>query len=46
MLKIYMFDKWLNISPGASWEELVEALRKMEENSVARDIERDYIKGI
>ena len=46
-LRIEVFVAWLKNSPDASWTDVVNALRAIDENRVASDIERDYmaIKG-
>ena len=44
ILKSHMFDVWLKNSPGASWTELVKALRALGDNRVASDIERVYVQ--
>ena len=46
ILKSHMFDVWLKNSPGASWTDLVKALRAIGNNMVASDIERDYIHAV
>ena len=46
ILKSHMFDVWLKNSPGASWTELVKALRALGENRVASDIGRVYIHAV
>ena len=38
-LKAEMFDVWLRGSPNASWTDLITALREMDEERVANDIE-------
>ena len=45
-LKYRVFDAWLKDSPDASWTDLVEALRVIGNNSVASDIEREYIHAV
>ena len=45
-LKIHVFVAWLKNSPGASWTDLVNALKEINENRVASDIERDYIHAL
>ena len=44
-LKAEMFDVWLKGSPNASWTDLITALRAMDEERVASDIEAGRIPG-
>ena len=44
-LKTEMFDVWLKSSPNASWTDLITALRAMDEERVANDIEAGRIPG-
>ena len=44
-LKAEMFDVWLKGSPNASWTDLITALRAMDEETVASDIEAGRIPG-
>ena len=46
ILKGHMFDVWLKNSPGASWTDLVKALRAIGDNTLASDIERVYIHAV
>ena len=41
-LKTEMFDAWLKSSPNASWADLITALRNMDENRVAKNIEEKF----
>ena len=41
-LKTEMLNLWLNSSPDATWGDLITALRAMDENRVASDIEAVY----
>ncbi len=38
-----MLDTWLNTMPEASWSDIVRALRKMEQNVLAGNIEAKFI---
>ena len=40
-----MFSKWLETRDGASWDQLIEAMRTIELNNVARDIEQLLVQG-
>ena len=40
-----MFSKWLNTDELASWEKLIEAVRIVQLNNVASDIEQLLLKG-
>ena len=40
-----MFSKWLNTDELASWDKLIEALRIIQLNNVASDIEQLLLKG-
>lgn len=42
-LKAEMFDVWLENSPDATWGDLIKALRVMNKNRVASDIEAKYL---
>ena len=37
-LKMVMFDKWLNKCPRASWDDVIEALTDMGENTAADQV--------
>ena len=40
-----MFSKWLNTDELASWDKLMEALRIVQLNNVASDIEQMLLQG-
>ena len=40
-----MFSKWLNTDQLASWDKLIKALRIVQLNNVASDIERLLLQG-
>ena len=40
-----MFSRWLNTDELASWDKLITALRNVELNGVARNIERLLLQG-
>ena len=40
-----MFSKWLNTDEHASWNKLIEALRIVQLNTVANDIEQLLLQG-
>ena len=40
-----MFDLWLRKYPEAAWEDVVSALRKMDENRLAKTIEKKYCEA-
>ena len=42
-LKTEMFNEWLKNSPDASWTDLITALRDMDEDTVANDIEQQQV---
>ena len=44
-LKTEMFDVWLKSSSNASWTNLITALRAMDEERAASDIEAGRIPG-
>ena len=44
-LKAEMFNVWLRRSPNAYWTDLITALRAMDEDRVASDIEAEHIPG-
>jgi len=41
-----MFDHWLNVDIGANWNKLIEALKMIGENALARKIKANILKGI
>ena len=43
MQKAYLVQAWLDMNPNASWDKLVTALKKINKNSLAADIESKYI---
>ena len=43
--KLEMVDRWLQSTPTASWEDVVNALWQMGEKRVAETILQEYIKG-
>ena len=40
--KQILFDRWLRIHPDASWENVIMALRKAEENALAESLRRKF----
>ena len=40
-----VFNHWLTICETASWDELVSALREMDENALALDLEKKYCQS-
>ena len=40
--KIDMLNEWLKSNPEAAWEDVVSALRKMNEECVAKSIEKKH----
>ena len=40
-----MFSKWLNTDELASWDKLIKALRVVQLNNVASDIEQSLLQG-
>ena len=40
-----MLDQWLRSTPKAAWKDVVSALRNINENRVAKDIEEKYCDG-
>ena len=40
-----MFSKWLNTDQLASWDQLIKALRIVQLNNVASDIEQSLLQG-
>ena len=41
-----LFNYWLRVDTGASWNKLIEALNKINEHSLAEKIKRDVLNGI
>jgi len=40
-----MFSKWLETRDDASWDHIIEAMRNIELNSVASDVEQLLVQG-
>ena len=40
-----MFSKWLNTDELASWDKLIKAVKNVERNNVANDIEQLLLQG-
>lgn len=36
--KIALYDKWLNVSPNASWDDVINALEEVGENTIAQQL--------
>jgi len=43
--KVEVFHLWLQGKPGASWRDIITALREMGDNATAERIELKYVKG-
>ena len=43
--KSALYSKWLNIAPKATWADVINALMKARENSLAQDIKRNFEKS-
>ena len=43
LAKAHFVQKWLDMYPDASWENLVTALRSMKKNTLAAKIEQDHV---
>ena len=41
-----MFDYWLEVASGASWNKLIVALEQIEHNTLVAKIKKDVVKGI
>ena len=41
-----MFQKWLNMKPDASWDQLVAALNEIELSSAAHAVSKQCISGM
>ena len=41
-----LFIYWLDAYPDASWNKLLEALKKMKQNNLVEKIKRNVLKGI
>ena len=44
-MKSSMLDQWLRKTPIAAWKNVVSALRNIDEERVAKDIEEKYCNG-
>ena len=42
--RVEMLDLWLRRTPNATWEDVVDALQQMGENTVAENIREKYIR--
>ena len=40
--KIALYNKWLKVCPTASWRDVINALEKVEENTVAEQIQKKF----
>ena len=40
-----MFSKWLNTDELASWDKLIKALRIVQLNNIAKDVEQLLLQG-
>ena len=36
--KLKLYEKWLSVFPGASWNDVIQALEKAEENAIASNL--------
>ena len=43
--KAHLYDKWLRVCPDASWEDVVAALHKIDENTIAKQVTNKYMTG-
>ena len=43
--RLQMLNLWLQRTPNATWEDVVDALQQMGENTVAENIREKYIRG-
>ena len=43
--RVEMLNLWLQRTPNATWEDVVDALQQMGENRVAENIREKYIRG-
>ena len=41
-----LFNYWLSVDTGASWNKLIEALNKINEHCLAEKIKREILNGI
>lgn len=41
--KMALYKKWLEVYPNASWNDVVEALLKIEENTLAEQVRTKYL---
>ena len=41
--KLALYETWLQVYPNASWENVLRALRKVKENTLAKDIEARFL---
>ena len=42
--KTHLYDKWLRVCPDASWEDVVAALHKIDENRIASQVEKQHVQ--
>ena len=38
-----LYDKWLRVYPEASWEDVIMALEKVEENTIAKSLREKFL---
>ena len=41
--KLALHKKWLQVHPNASWDDVVQALEKVEENAIASEIKAKFL---
>ena len=41
--KLALYETWLQVYPSASWKNVLQALRKVKENALAKDIEARFL---
>lgn len=41
--RLALYDKWLKVYPEASWNDVATALSMIDENDIAREIQRKYL---
>ena len=42
--KAHLYDKWLRVCSDASWEDVVAALHKIDENRIASQVEKQHVQ--
>ena len=42
--KLALYNKWLSVNPKACWNDVIVALKKIEENDIATEVEQNLLE--